>query len=185
MFISNDSNLIYVEAAYANGVITATYDYVGNMQDQYVFFGFNRTIMGPDASTLAAVTFIVQVEPTNNIPAVHNDAVGCTSKIDSEKTFQFIEIAGYIILLLSVLPCKIVGLELFGVLQLAFFVLGGIDMVNVRLSPLMGMKGLNGYSFPLPASSSSGNLPKRVVAIGYTSSNFLDNCNAMLILLLA
>lgn len=47
---------------------------------------------------------------------------------------------------MSMLPCKIVGLELIGVLQLAFFAMGSIDSVNIMLTPLLGMKGVNGLN---------------------------------------
>lgn len=84
---------------------------------------------------------------------------------------------------MSAVPAKIVGLELFGVLQLAYFTLGNVDLVNLLLTPLMNMKGLNGLNIPF-ANSDSSILPKRVKSIGY-SPNFLDNCSVMLILVLA
>ena len=55
----------------------------------------------------------------------------------------------YGLLFVSVLPGKIVGLEMFGVLQLAFITLANVDQVNLLLSPLMKMKGLNGYNADL------------------------------------
>jgi hypothetical protein len=44
------------------------------------------------------------------------------------------------------LPCKIVGLELFGVLQLAHINVGNMDYVNTMMTPLMGMKGVQGFT---------------------------------------
>jgi hypothetical protein len=79
------------------------------------------------------------------------------------------------------LPGKIIGLELFGVLQLAYFSVGSIDSVNVLLSPLMSMKGLNGYSQPITSSTDEG-LPRRVKEINHYPS-FLDNFNVMFLLL--
>lgn len=71
------------------------------------------------------------------------------------------EVASYTVLLLSLLPGKIIGLELMGVLQLAYFCVGSIDEVNLLLAPLMKMKIVNGYSSPL-LGSSSHSLPRRV-----------------------
>jgi len=79
------------------------------------------------------------------------------------------------------LPGKIIGLELFGVLQLAYFSVGSIDSVNVLLSPLMNMKGLNGYSQPI-SHSKSEDLPRRVKEIRHYPS-FLDNFNVMFLLM--
>jgi hypothetical protein len=91
---------------------------------------------------------------------------------------------------LSVLPCKIVGLELTGVVQLAFFSLGSIDHVNVMMSPMMGMKGINGYAMKMGKDPSKSRLlqtqtltPTRINSIGY-ESNFLRNCNVMLLLVI-
>ena len=49
----------------------------------------------------------------------------------------------------SALPCKIVGLELFGVLQLAHLSIGNMDNVNTMLTPLMGLKGVHGPTVKL------------------------------------
>ena len=57
-----------------------------------------------------------------------------------------VEYASYGTLAISMLPCKIVGLELFGVLQMAHINVGNMDNVNTLLTPLMGMKGVHGYS---------------------------------------
>jgi hypothetical protein len=82
----------------------------------------------------------------------------------------------------SALPCKIVGLEASGVIQLAFLSIASMDDINVLLSPMKGLKGINGYAFPLGSSSKKRLLqstPERVSSIGY-SSNFIRNCNVML-----
>lgn len=44
---------------------------------------------------------------------------------------------GYSVLLASLLSCKIVGLELFGVLQLSYFSLAEHSFLNVYLAPLL------------------------------------------------
>ena len=52
----------------------------------------------------------------------------------------------YAILFSSLLSCKIVGLELFGVLQLSYFSLGNHDFLHVHLAPLASFKSFNGLN---------------------------------------
>lgn len=100
-----------------------------------------------------------------------------------------IQYASYGVLALSALPCKIVGLQLFGVLQLAFFSSGSMNNVNVLMAPLLSLKIVNGLNNVNMGSSSSRKLqtsstsqtPDRIQAIGY-NSNFLRNCNLMFFL---
>lgn len=67
-------------------------------------------------------------------------------------------------------------------LQLAYFTLADVNDVNMLLSPLMGMKALNGLNINMN-STGTGAVPQRVQAIGY-SSNFISNCNIMLLVLI-
>ncbi len=67
-----------------------------------------------------------------------------------------------------------------------------MDNVNILMTPMMGMKGINGYSMDLGndskkrllQSSSQSITPERLNSIGYRA-NFLRNCNAMLILVVS
>ena len=80
----------------------------------------------------------------------------------------------------SLVSVKIVGLELFGVLQLAYFNLADNEYVNLYLSPLLDWKYLNGYNINFKSSSI---VPANVQAIQYSSS-FLSNINIMFLILL-
>lgn len=81
----------------------------------------------------------------------------------------------------SLISVKIVGLELFGVLQLAFFNLADNKFVNIYLSPLLGWKYLNGFNIDLISQTV---VPENVQAIKYNNS-FLANINVMFLILLA
>jgi hypothetical protein len=48
--------------------------------------------------------------------------------------------------MISALPCKIVGLELFGVLQLSFLTLGDIDHLNPLLASFTQLSSSNGLN---------------------------------------
>ena len=80
---------------------------------------------------------------------------------------------------LSLLSVKIVGLELFGVLQLAYFNLADNEYVNLYLSPLLDWKYLNGYNINFGSGSI---VPANVQAIQYSSS-FISNINIMFLIL--
>jgi hypothetical protein len=55
-------------------------------------------------------------------------------------------------MIVSALPCKIVGLELFGVLQLAFFSVGSLDSVNVLMAPMKALSMSNGLNIDLDSN---------------------------------
>ena len=88
------------------------------------------------------------------------------------------------------LPCKIIGLELFGVLQLAFISLGSLDNINLMQSPLKRLKATNGLNLDLGEDSTSRRLlqsfftTERINAIDYRA-NFIRNCNLMFAVLVA
>lgn len=114
----------------------------------------------------------------------------CKSSSEMKKLAQAIEYGSYGVMAASVLPAKIVGLELMGVVQLAFFSLGSIDNVNILMSPMMGMKGINGFSMNMGNDPEKKRLlqtqtltPQRINSIGY-NANFLRNCNVMLMLVI-
>ena len=81
----------------------------------------------------------------------------------------------------SSISLKIVGLELFGVLQLAFFSLASHDKVNLYLQPLLQWKYVNGYN--VETSQPSINVSNSINLMGY-KDNFFFNINFMLALLL-
>lgn len=68
-------------------------------------------------------------------------------------------------LLLSALPAKIVGLELFGVLQLSFFTLGSQDSVNAMMASMLGMKGVNGLNLNLNQSAPTPGVARRMLMV--------------------
>ena len=49
----------------------------------------------------------------------------------------------------SAIPCKIVGLELMGVLQLSYLSLGNIDHLNPVLASLTAFSGSNGMKIDM------------------------------------
>lgn len=101
---------------------------------------------------LASLLVLFSVKPDNNVPALYCQEETCAYRNSTDTLILYGSYASYGVLILSLIPCKIVGLELFGVLQLAYFSLGSVDEINVLLSPLMGMGYLNGYKFHIAKS---------------------------------
>ena len=86
------------------------------------------------------------------------------------------------IFFLSLIPAKINGLELMGVLQLAYFSLAQQQNVNALLEPFMRMNAVNGLN-PDLLNESEEILPDQVSSLG-VKALFLNNCNVMLLLIL-
>lgn len=77
--------------------------------------------------------------------AYEESQCGTTQQIES--MLHVVEMISYFIMAVSLITCKIVGLELFGLLQLSYFVQGNGHFVSLYLRPLSKFKHLNGPSF--------------------------------------
>ena len=120
---------------------------------------------------------------------MYYQSINCSTVRNLEKLVQAVEYSSFGVLILSALPCKIVGLELFGVLQLSFFALGSLDNINLMQSPLKILKATNGYSLDLGQDTTTARLlqvftSERINAIDYRA-NFIRNCNVMFLLVVA
>lgn len=91
-----------------------------------------------------------------------------------------IVVISYIILFLSFINFKIVGLELFGVLQLAHFSLATHENVNIYLKPLLQWKYVNGYN--VQTDNSLTKVSNNIYHMGYKDS-FFYNINFMFALI--
>lgn len=103
----------------------------------------------PETTTVPIILVSVAMYSTNNVQLIHYDEKTCKTKATLQEVTKAVEYASYGALILSALPCKIVGLELFGVLQLAHINVGNMDYVNTLMTPLMGMKGVHGFTLGL------------------------------------
>ena len=88
----------------------------------------------------------------------------------------------YLVLLASLFSGKIVGLELFGVLQLAYFSLAEHSFLNIYLSPLVSFKLFNGLNLQLFSETSYVTVILKDMGV---ASNFLNNWNIMLVVFYA
>ena len=114
------------------------------------------------------------------VPAVMYSEEECSAHQSAEKLAMAVAVTSYIILFFAVISIKIVGLELFGVLQLAYFNLADNEYVNLYLSPLLNWRFLNGFNLALEKGSP---VPESILAIDYGIS-FISNINVMFLLLI-
>lgn len=94
-----------------------------------------------------------------------------------ESVYKGAVYASYAVLFLGIACDKVIGVELFGVLQLAHLTTSDLNSVQPLLSPLMNMSIVNGFNLNLTSSTSL--LPNRVREIGYNQLLF-GNFNIML-----
>ena len=90
--------------------------------------------------------FRFTVDPTNNLPAVlfDNSTYESTKKMDL--AYKVATYTAYSVLLFGMACDKVIGVELFGVLQLAHLVVSDMNAVQPLLSPLMNLSMVNGYN---------------------------------------
>lgn len=81
-------------------------------------------------------------------------------------TFQ--SVIGYIGLALSLFSLKIAGLEMFGVLQLSYFILSDYDYMNPLLLGVLNRKEVNGLNV-YSGKTGSPSISSRVILNGHTS----------------
>jgi cysteine-rich repeat protein len=172
--------------------VAYTYTFTKTLQNIPVQFILDPTaLMIPQTNGYPPITLTFNVVPTNNVLALYYEESVCKSASTMKKLAAVLEYGSYATMALSALPCKIVGLELTGVIQLSFFSMASMDNVNIMMSPMMGMKGINGFAIGMGKDPSKKRMlqtqtltPSRVNSIGY-NANFLRNCNVMLMLVLA
>lgn len=86
----------------------------------------------------------------------------------------------YATLFFGLLTNKVIGLDLLGAWQVAFFSLSNINKVPPLLSPLMNLTAINGFNYAFDFGK--GVVPERIAAINYSAA-FLANCNYMVSLI--
>ena len=139
-----NTSILYstVSSSYSNGVISETFTFNKNIQNLNLTFKINPIALLSSTYLLYTVssTFSFAVVPSNNIPAVYLSDATCSNIPATEKFTIAQESISYVGLLLSTISCKIVGLEMFGVLQLSYFSLSNYDYVPPALMGMLQRK---------------------------------------------
>ncbi len=114
------------------------------------------------------------------IPLLHYSESQCQNQKQIHDMFSAFVIVGYVALFVSVLTCKIVGLELFGVFQLAYFSLVEYDFLVLYLQPIGNIKGFNGFNIQFVEDHAL--LPESFAFIHF-KGYFVNNFNVMFLLM--
>jgi hypothetical protein len=88
----------------------------------------------------------ILLKADNNVPLVYYSAEDCATRDSVEVVAKALEYSTYAVMALSMSPAKIVGLELFGVLQLLHISLADINNVHPLLSPIANLSMVHGYN---------------------------------------
>lgn len=91
-------------------------------------------------STVSASGFTMSVNPSNNLAAIYCDEPICHLRTSTTNYASFQSAVGYIGLTLSLFSLKIAGLEMFGLLQVSYFILCDYDYVNPLLMGMLDRK---------------------------------------------
>ena len=150
------ASLNYVSWSYSKGKVTYNFDYTETLSDKSTTFYFSpAALMISETATIPIILVTFRLTPTNNVLLIYYNSSVCENKKVLQSVATAVEYASYGTLALSMLPCKIVGLELFGVLQMSHLNVGNMDNVNTMMTPLMGMKGVHGLTMDMGKESTN------------------------------
>lgn len=117
-------------------VMEVTYDYnasVHGKKGNIIFEIVFSQAKAPSCVIRALKNITIMAQANNNLPFMFYTDEELQKQDDVAESVNALEIITYAILFLSMIPCKIIGLELIGVLQLAYFSLAQQDNINMFL----------------------------------------------------
>lgn len=117
----------------------------------------------------------------SNMPLIYYTDGECGSKENVQNLAVAIVVISYFVMFFSLISLKIVGLQLFGVLQLAHFSLATHDSVNMYLQPLLKWKYVNGFN--VETNHPNSKVSNTLSLMSY-KDNFFYNINFMFAVLL-
>lgn len=165
-------------------VIEVTYDYNQSIHGKKGSIGFEISFSqngSPSCVIRATKNITIMAQANNNLPFMFYTEEELSKQQNVAQSVNVLEIITFVIFFLSLIPAKIIGLELIGVMQLAYFALAQQDNINILLEPFMQMNEINGFNADW--LSENRHLPDTVSALGIKAL-FLNNCNVMLLLIL-
>ena len=88
----------------------------------------------PSTASIGLYPLFVNLTSDNSVLLRYYSEDVCSKKNSVTAFVNSVKYLSYVALIFSAVPAKIVGLELFGVLQLSFLTLGNIDHLNPLLA---------------------------------------------------
>jgi hypothetical protein len=163
-------------------VLNLVYDFNETLQGMMGTFTINPNWNSKFYATPSTIINIT-IDPSNNLPAVVYEDNTYGDYETMEVVYNSAVYASYGLMFLGMFCDKVIGVELFGVLQLAHLSVSDLNSVQPLLSPLMNLSIVNGYNPDLLDRDTFG-MPKRVREIGYDTV-FINNFGGMFMLVLA
>lgn len=97
------------------------------MENITVTLSFNVSSLNASSQILSGLHATFILKAANNLALAFYTPDICKDYKNQQILFKALEVISFVTLLIALIPGKIIGLELFGVLQLAFFTLGNMD----------------------------------------------------------
>ena len=91
-------------------------------------------------STVSVSAVTIAVQPTNNLAAVYCDKQICHLRTTTPSYMTFQSAVAYIGLAFSLFSLKLAGLEMFGLIQLSYFIMCDYDYVNPLMMGVLDRK---------------------------------------------
>lgn len=150
MHVINEPSIKLNSWVYLQGTITYNFELLSNVQDKNVTLMFLPSGLSvPETANYTYSFLTFPIQPSNNVKAYYYPPEDCSTLDIAQKAVTVMEYATYATMIVSILPCKIVGLEMIGVLQLSFFTVGSVDTPNLMMRPLLALKSVNGFNLDL------------------------------------
>lgn len=143
-----------------------TYDANGTL---VLYLQYNQTIQGENISLVfglsPTIDFSFLCLPDNNLAATYEDEAIYKQETDIKTVYDVVVAGSYVAMALGIMTDNLIGIELFGVLQLLHISLADINSVPPLLSPTANLSMVHGYNPKITTSHSE--IPSRIHLIGY------------------
>lgn len=143
LVVANSNLLTYVNNSFSTNQdkFSLAYTYNQTIHKTNIDFTFKPSALNtisPYLNKTTSFNLSAYVDPQNDIAAVYctSQIISSTSLLTSYMTAQ--NSIAYIGLFLSIFSLKIVGLEMFGALQLSYLILSDYDYINPVFRQILG-----------------------------------------------
>ena len=164
-------NVTLLSATYSGGQFIVEASYGGD-----VLGGFDIVLDVSGSALQNATVTMYRVEYAPPLPAVHYSEEECEALEKVGRYLDVLLIGGYAIMLLGFLNCKIVGLELTGVFQLAYLDVSTQEFLTIYSQSLSSLNWVNGFALDLIPEDTA--VPPLLGEIG-ASPLFTNNFNVV------
>lgn len=162
--LSNYANLSY--SYDGNGMLTVVAQYNSSLQGQSMNFTFNPALVSNQFSRSSNYNLNLTVDPKNNVPAIFYQESAYSAVDAMNAIAKVLTYLALVMFIVSLFTAKFIGVEMVGVLQVAFIGLMMVVELPPLLSTISSMVPVNGYNSVFNTSGSQNqNVPIRVTCL--------------------